>query len=71
MLIAPDEDSLQLQIHLLDQIVTKYEGKISTQKTKVMAHCGKDVIRTKIIMRDQPLEQISITLAVTSHITEN
>ena len=59
VLIAPDENTLQLQIHLLDQIITKYDGKISTQKTKVMAHYGKDAIRTKIILRDKPLEQIS------------
>lgn len=42
---APDEDTLQSQVHLLDKIITKYDEKISTEKTKVIAHWGKDVLK--------------------------
>ena len=41
VVIASDEDMLQLAVHKLNIVVQKYNMEISTEKTKVMALKGK------------------------------
>lgn len=58
-IIQASEDDLQRAVHKLNQLCLHYNLTISIKKTKVMAHRGKFPVRTKIIMDNQPLEQIS------------
>lgn len=59
-LIQDSEEKLQYAIHKLHLLGKEdYNLSISTHKTKVMAHSGKFPIRTKIIVDNKPLEQVS------------
>jgi hypothetical protein len=50
---------LQQAVYLLHRISKKYNLEIATKKTKVFGFVGTDHIRTKIIINDETLEQVS------------
>jgi hypothetical protein len=50
---------LQRAIYELNKIADNYNLKISVTKTKTMAFKGKHLIRTKIVINDTILEQVS------------
>jgi hypothetical protein len=54
-----DEDELQGAILELNKMVDNCDLKISVTKTKTMASKGKHLIRTKIVINDIILEQVS------------
>lgn len=56
--IANNEDCLQFSIFKLSQILEKYNMRISTNKTKVMAFRGQEPVRSKIVLNNQTIEQI-------------
>ena len=59
VLIASSENELQLATHKLNQVNSKYNMKISINKTKVLAFRGKEPIRCKIAIENKPVEQVS------------
>lgn len=59
VLIQETEDDLQRSIHHLHQICQNYNIEISKEKTKVMANWGKIPIRSKIVVDDKIIEQVS------------
>ena len=59
VILHETEDNLQFSIFQLDKICNEYGLRISTAKSKVMAFKGKDPVRTKIVVRDCILEQVS------------
>jgi len=59
LIIQSSENDLQRAIYKLYLVCKKYNMKISTKKTKVMAFEGDYPIRTKIVIDDHPLEQVS------------
>jgi hypothetical protein len=59
ILIQEKEDNLQQSVYTLHNISKEYNFKISIQKTKVMAFKGKFPIRTKIVIDNNILEQVS------------
>ena len=42
MLIEATDDDLQKHIFCPDKVVADYRGRITAEKTKLMAHWGKD-----------------------------
>lgn len=58
-ILQDGEDGLQRALFTLYTIGQEYNLKISKKKTKVMAFRGKYPIRTKIIIENQPIEQLS------------
>lgn len=59
IIMQENEQDLQHSIHLLQKISKEYDLKISINKTKVMAWYGKHPMRIKIIVDDQPVEQVT------------
>jgi hypothetical protein len=59
VIMADTEDNLQKVAHKLNQIITEYGLTISVQKTKSMAFKGQDPVRTKIIIVNKIIEQVS------------
>jgi hypothetical protein len=59
ILIATSEDELQTMAYRLHLIARKYKMNISNIKTKSMAMCGNHIQRVKIVINDDPIEQIS------------
>ena len=58
--IVSDTDSnLQKAVYLLYNISKEYNLEIATKKTKVFGFVGTDHLRTKTIINDETLEQIS------------
>jgi len=58
-IIFDTEDNLQNAVYLLYNISKEYNLEIATKKTKVFAFTGTDHLRTKIIINDETLEQVS------------
>lgn len=58
-ILQDDEDKLQKSIHNLNTICKSYNLRLSRTKTKVMAWQGKYPIRAKIVIDNQPVEQVS------------
>jgi len=58
-IISDKEDNLQKAVYLLYNIFKKYNLEIATKKTKVFGFFGTDYLRTKIIINDETLEQVS------------
>jgi len=50
---------LQKAVYLLYNISKEYNLEIATKKTKVFGFVGTDHLRTKIIINDETLEQVS------------
>ena len=59
VVIASSEDELQLATHKLNQVVSNFNMKISTKKTKVLAFRGKEQARCKIVINNEMIEQVS------------
>ena len=51
--------NLQKAVYLLYNISKEYNSEIATKKTKVFGFVGTDRLRTKIIINDETLEQVS------------
>ena len=59
-IIQNNENELQRSVYILNQLGKQYYNmKISLKKTKVMAHHGKFPVRSKIIIENNPIEQVS------------
>ena len=58
-IISDTEDNLQKAVYLLYNISKEYNLEIATKKTKVFGFVGTDHLRTKIIINDETLEQVS------------
>ena len=58
-IISDTEDNLQKTFYLLYNISKEYNLEIATKKTKVFGFVGTDHLRTKIIINDETLEQVS------------
>jgi len=58
-IIQKCEDDLQRSTYELHNICQDYGMKISIKKTKTMAFKGKEPIRTKIIIENEAIEQVS------------
>jgi hypothetical protein len=56
ILLAETDNDLQWSLYHLKEILKEYNMKISTEKTKVMATLGRDIIRTKVIIDDEKIE---------------
>ena len=58
-IISDTEDNLQKAVYLLYNLSKEYNLEIATKKTKVFGFVGTDHLRTKIIINDETLEQVS------------
>ena len=58
-IISDTKDNLQKTVYLLHNIYKEYNLEIATKKTKVFDFVGTDHLRTKIIINDATLEQVS------------
>jgi len=58
-IISDTEDKLQQAVYLLHRICKEYNLEIATKKTKLFGFVGTDHLRTKIIINDETLEQVS------------
>ena len=58
-IISDTDDNLEKAFYLLYNISKEYNLEIATKKTKVFGFVGTDHLRTKIIMNDETLEQVS------------
>ena len=58
-IISDKEDNLQTADYLLYNISKEYNLEIATKKKKVFGFVGTDHLRTKIIINDETLEQVS------------
>jgi hypothetical protein len=59
ILMATSEDELQTMAYHLHLIARKYKMNIPNIKTKSMAMCGNHIQRAKIVINDNPIEQVS------------
>ena len=59
VIMAENEDDLQRAVNNLDIIARRFNMKISTPKTKVMAFIGKDPKRSKIVINGDIIEQVN------------
>jgi hypothetical protein len=57
--MATSEDELQTMAYRLNLIARKYKMSISNIKTKSMAMCGNHIQRAEIVIKDNPIEQVS------------
>jgi hypothetical protein len=57
--MAAFEDELQTMAYPLSLIARKYKMHISKSKTKSMAMCGNHIQRVKIVINNNPIEQVS------------
>ena len=57
--MSDSEDALQMYIHTLKTFTSKYEIKISTNKTTTMTFEGRDPVRSKIPINDNILVYIN------------
>jgi hypothetical protein len=58
-LMAIPEDELQTMAYHLNLIARKYKINIPSTKTKSMTMRGSDIQRAKIVINDNPVEQVS------------
>jgi len=58
-IISDTEDSLQKPVYLLYNKSKEHNLEIAKKKTKVFGFVGTDQSRTKIIINDETLEQVS------------
>jgi hypothetical protein len=59
ILMATSEDELQIMAYLLNLIARKYKMAISSTKTKSMVMCGNHIQRAKIVINDNPIEEVT------------
>jgi len=58
-IISDTEGNLQKAVYLLYNISKEYNLEIATKTTKVFGFVGADHVRTKIIINNETLEQVS------------
>lgn len=58
-IIQDSENDLQKSVYVLNEICKEYNFKISIDKTKIMAFTGKHPTRSKIVIDNKVLEQVS------------
>lgn len=59
VIFSNSEDNLQRALYNLNIIAKEFNLNISLKKTKVMGFKGKTPIRLKIILNDEPVEQVN------------
>ena len=59
ILIAKNEDELQRMLYKLNIVAKTYNMEISPEKTKVMTFKGSHPVRSKIILENKTIEQVS------------
>ncbi|KAJ4428658.1 hypothetical protein ANN_25651 [Periplaneta americana] len=59
VIVSRNENDLQIAIIKLNEVASKYNMIISTDKTKVMAFLGSYPIRTKIVLNNKTIEQVN------------
>jgi hypothetical protein len=57
--MATSEDELQTMADQLNLIARKYKMNIPNITTKSMAMCGNHIQRVKIVINNNPIEQVS------------
>jgi hypothetical protein len=57
--MADSEDALQISVHKLETVTSKYGLKISTSKTQTIAYKGRGPVRSKILVNNNIVEQIN------------
>jgi len=62
VIMADSEDALQISVHKLEMITSKYGLKVSTSKMKIVAFKGRDPMKSKILVNDNIIEKaLSVT----------
>jgi hypothetical protein len=59
VIVADSEDALQISIHKLETVTSKYGLKFSKSRTKTMAFKGRDPVRSKIVINTNIIKQIN------------
>jgi hypothetical protein len=59
ILMTTSEDELQTMAYRLNLIPREYNINVPSTKTKPMAMCGNHIQRVKIVINDNPIEQVS------------
>jgi hypothetical protein len=59
VIISDNEDTLQGALHELNKIILDYNFEISIHETKNIAFWGKWPVKSKLILDNQPIEQVS------------
>jgi hypothetical protein len=57
VIMADSEDALQISVHKLEMVTSKYGLKILTSKIKTVAFKGMDPMRSKILVNNNIIEQ--------------
>jgi hypothetical protein len=55
--MADSEDALQISVHKLEMVTSKYGLKITTSRMKTIAFKGRDPVRSKIVVNNSIIEQ--------------
>ena len=58
-LLLTSENDLQRSLYNLKLIAEKYSMEISTEKSKIMAFCGKEPVPSKVCLDDKILERVN------------
>jgi hypothetical protein len=59
VLLAASEDDLQHSLYIFKLLAEKHSMEISTEKTKIMAFCGKEPVPSKICLNNKILERVN------------
>jgi hypothetical protein len=59
LLLAVSEDDLQHSFYNFKLVAEKYSMEISTEKTKIMAFCGKEPVPRKICLNNKILGRVN------------
>jgi hypothetical protein len=59
ILMATSQNELQTIAYYLNLTARKYKMSVSNSKTISMAMCGKHIQTVKIVINDNPIEQVS------------
>jgi len=59
VIVVDSEDALQISIHKLETVTSKYGLKISKIKTRTMAFKRRDPARSKTVINNNIIEQIN------------
>jgi hypothetical protein len=59
LVLSASEDDLQHSLYNFKVVAEKYSKKISTEKTKIMAFCGKEPVPSKICLNNKIFERVN------------
>lgn len=59
-MFSESENSLQKAFCALDKIINGYNLNMSTENTKLIAFCGKLLIRGKIVLNNCIIERVKV-----------